>query len=1219
MTTHPTGPANDRVVAVVVHASETREKWGTGYLVSPHEVLTAWHCTVDNPDTADAAPQPRVTVRRKRRDGTWEHSSVAEITASRQRDHAGWGLDIALITLIDPPWRDAEWELPTFARGDRSGGGSLRDCEAHGYPSFAIDPTDPDRKHSIATLSGTIRLGDRANEAYEHLILRDAEIGTVNDPRVPAGRSPWGGLSGALVFYDGHVLGHVVEHHPNMGTNAVKVIPVSRLARATKERARQIAGRLGITSEENLALVGPPRLPLTSSHGERHSLAPRSLRLVRDGLPREELGIKESTRLPADLPETADVDLSTSFPLYVARDHDQRVRQAVQTAADSGGGIVLLRGEPGSGKSRCLYEAVREVLPTWRLFAPVGDNASAELTEWARGTDLGRTVIWLDEIAGFLGSDKVPYRVFKDLLDDRDNPVIILGTIWPNTYAELISSSSPDGRDYGGRDYGGHDARLLLKWAPPDRVPLEPIDISLEFSEEEYERAASLAARDPRLASAVAEEGQSLAESLAAAPAIRERLYGDNKDLGQTVLRACADIQRYLHPELMPVPGTVLRAVALTYMTRSERATLGSRSDWFDEAVAWACAPVRGSGSAAMQALAPADPAADEGEIEGYVVSHFLLRGGPNDPPAELSEHAWQKLAKHADEVQPTMLGQLARVAYRKDDFPHAEEIAHSAKGRDAAALLTLGNVKLEDGDRDAAERFYLEAHALDETYSPAMNALGFLAYKDGRFDEEREWYERAHLADGAAVWPMNNLGVRARIEGNQQEADDWHLKAFEADPTVPRTMTNLGTMAARRGEVAEQRDWYQKAHASDPSVYWVMHTLGYIEERAGDAAAALAWREKALACAQSAADSCRRLREAHPTRYAYSLTEKLRDLGDAHAALGQHDEALIVAQEEVALHRDLVQRSERMLPELAEALRTLGIRLSAVQKTQKSLLVSTEAADVYKELADCNPRAFRGGYAAALHDAAYAYGGLKREIAARIMRRQALPNYRFAAAQDSDMRGSFAVCLEELASSYARYAHTAEMAIPLVLEARLVLRRMAAVDVQQNAALADASASLGRTLMMTGRYRAAAAVSGHEIHLRSGLDGAQGTEWSLCRAHLRLAEATALAGMPDRAHRAALQTEQMCLRMLCRRKHSSYDFVGILERLARMLILCSSNSGQPPRRALTYSTKALEIHRRLAWKDPNAYAAGLKDTARSHADVLARFGAQDPVTMSST
>lgn len=1207
MTTHPTGPANDRVVAVVVHVSETREKWGTGYLVSPNEVLTAWHCTVDDPAHPGETPDRRVTVRRKSPDGTWEQSSVSHIIGSRKRNGAGWGLDIALLTLADPPWRDAGWKLPTFARCDRSGAGSLRDCEAVGYPRHAIDST---QDLSTASLSGTIRLAEGANDAQEHLILRDSEIGAVWAPLGPADSSPWDGLSGSLVFYDGDVLGHVVEHHPHRGNNPVKVIPISRLARSTGQRAREIAKRLGISSEERLKLVRPAR------QGERpRLLAPRSLHLVEDGLPREELGIKESTRLPEELPDTADTDLSPTFPLYVERDQDHLVRHAIQTSADSGGGIVLLRGEPGSGKSRCLYEAVRAVLPTWRLFAPVGDNPSAEFREWARGADRGRTVVWLDEISSFLGSDKVPYQVFRGLLDDRENPVVILGTIWPNTYADLTSaSSSADGRDYGSRD-----ARLLLKWAPPGRQPLAPIDIEPEFSEEEHERAVSLSARDPRLEAAVTEGEHSLAQSLAAAPAIRERRDRPTTHPGQAVLRACADVQRYLHPEILPVPGPVLRAVALTYMTRSERATSTARPDWFDDAVAWACAPVRGSDSAPMQALAPADPFADEGEIEGYVVSHFLLREGPDDPPAELSEDAWRALAARADDAPPAMLGQLARTAYRQKDFPNAERIALSAQGRDAAALLTLGNLKLDDGDRDTAEQFYLQAHALDETYSPAMNAMGFLAHKDGRVGEERGWYERAHLADGSAVWPMNNLGVCARSDGHQQEADDWHRRAFEADPTVPRTMTNLGEIAARRGSPAEERDWYQKAHAADPLLSWVLSTLGDIEERAGNATAALAWREKALASAQSAVDTYEVLREVHPTRYAYALTESLRDLSNAHAALGQRDEALIVTQQEVALHRDLVHRSERMLPELAGALRTLGFRLGAVKKNREALLAGTEAAYLYKEVADRNPWAYRGDYAAALDDAAYAYADLDREVASRIMRRQALPSYRYAAEQDSDWQRALANCLEALATSYSIYLSTTERAIPLLREARLIRRRVAATDVRETAALADSSASLGRALMTTGRYRAAAAVAGYEIHLRAGLDDAQGTEWALCRAHLRFAESVALAGRPDMARRVALQAERLCLRMLGRRSLSSRDCAAILRRLARMLVLCTRNGCRPPQRALAYSKKALEIHRRLAENDPETNIAGLSTTARSHADILARFGAHDPITMSST
>src|SRR3954451_8700754 len=117
----------DRVVAVVAHLGGGRTRWGSGFLVEPRSVLTAWHCTVADPTIGGAVA---LEVRR-RTAGVWESTSVASTTASRAAEPApdgSWGLDLALLTLRDPPWADEQWSCPPFARVHRAEAGELVDC-----------------------------------------------------------------------------------------------------------------------------------------------------------------------------------------------------------------------------------------------------------------------------------------------------------------------------------------------------------------------------------------------------------------------------------------------------------------------------------------------------------------------------------------------------------------------------------------------------------------------------------------------------------------------------------------------------------------------------------------------------------------------------------------------------------------------------------------------------------------------------------------------------------------------------------------------------------------------------------------------------------------------------------------------------------------------------------------------------------------------------------
>jgi hypothetical protein len=120
-------------------------------------------------------------------------------------------------------------------------------------------------------------------------------------------------------------------------------------------------------------------------------------------------------------------------PEYVPRDVDAAefgVRARVAAAAERGG-FVLLVGGSSVGKTRSAFEAVKSVLPDWWLIHPAGSAKVALLAQ----APVPRMVLWLDELQRYLdGEHGLTGGLVRALLSAPD-PVVIVGTLWPDRYA----------------------------------------------------------------------------------------------------------------------------------------------------------------------------------------------------------------------------------------------------------------------------------------------------------------------------------------------------------------------------------------------------------------------------------------------------------------------------------------------------------------------------------------------------------------------------------------------------------------------------------------------------------------------------------------------------------------------------------------------------------------------------------------------------------------
>jgi hypothetical protein len=364
------------------------------------------------------------------------------------------------------------------------------------------------------------------------------------------------------------------------------------------------------------------RWPATRQTSERSSLGPGAaggdaawpwivgsgggLPRVVDVTDRALLGLHPAIALP---PGT-DARLSADLPTYVARDVDPEVREAVAAAA-AAGGFVLLLGAAAAGKTRCLYEAVRAVAPTWRMLIP---ESASELTNLVvTGVPLGRTVVWLDDLESFLGPGGLTARLVRRLRADPSGPVILAATLFSTTYERLHARPTTHVSDLGRFAGSGEPAvgvshvdvmeptwpgMYQRRQTRPDTQDPEltgearrvldlvshRIWVAERISPDERARAEAEAAVDPRVADALRYRTDlGLTAVLAAAPELVQRARQPSPTLGRELLSAVVDARRCGHPE--PIPADLLRELTeQLYLTGAQRAA--ASRDWFSTAVA---------------------------------------------------------------------------------------------------------------------------------------------------------------------------------------------------------------------------------------------------------------------------------------------------------------------------------------------------------------------------------------------------------------------------------------------------------------------------------------------------------------------------------------------------------------------------------------------------------------------------------------------------------
>jgi tetratricopeptide (TPR) repeat protein len=480
--------------------------------------------------------------------------------------------------------------------------------------------------------------------------------------------------------------------------------------------------------------------------------------------------------------------------------------------------LVVLRGDPKTGKSRTLWEALRK-LPGRRLLAlkapdpgtkppdPAAEPLSTLLAlerplSSAQGRDL---VIWIDDAHNHLDHGLTRDNLRRLVELDHYSQAIIVATIHS---ARLDAIKDFD-----------RELHALLR-EPFDELLLEPRldDNELQAAREQYPGLAD----NPDLGR--------LPELFASVLPLIDRYQGSRatQPIGVAVAAAVIAWQRagmppdsIDHPTLKALTELTLREIAPARELTEMKFEVGL--DWSMEPVAAFAALVRKNES---------DPTDTTARYRAFdaVVSWAQT----NEPP--LAPSVWDFVLKHADERSLNALATEANYAQQPAVAEQALITAMGSVDRRASAVAasSLGALMKEQARLDEAEAAFRSAidSGHPDVAPMATLSLGELLKERKRFDEAEAAFRSAIDSGHPDVGPMAtlSLGVLLKEQKRLDEAEATSGTAIDSGHPVVAGMVavNLGLLLRERKRFDEAEAAFRSAivDSSHPDVAYLAEQL---------------------------------------------------------------------------------------------------------------------------------------------------------------------------------------------------------------------------------------------------------------------------------------------------------------------------------------------------------------------------------------------------------
>jgi thioredoxin-like negative regulator of GroEL len=448
-------------------------------------------------------------------------------------------------------------------------------------------------------------------------------------------------------------------------------------------------------------------------------------------------------------------------------------------------------------------------------------------------------VLWLNETHNYLGGtngETVAAWLRTQLDGSRSGRIVVLGTLWPQYWAELVAQPAP-----GHHDVHAH-VRALLQHV------VRRVRVADRFSSEHVAALITDRSIDPRMAIAATTSGagRRVIQTLAGGPALVERYeHPDHPDdrYAAAIVTAAIDARRLSYES--PLTADLLTDAAAGYLSDEDR--IDPPPDWCERGLARATK----DSLHGITALIPVRTRPGTGPADGYNLHDYLEQHGRTTRrDAVAPPTLWQTFVTQTDD--PDDQWRLARAAYQRLLYRYADPLYQ----RWSRSTASMARVRFIDDLVD---------------YGRADEALRVLA-------DRGNTARLSSLTHGGRT--LERLIEYGRID-NVLAVFEGYLRAGGDDPAVGRRLTACLIGLRRTDEAAallrKVVDLVDKSRL-DASWHQVGHQ-GWANERLAE-----------LLAQQQRTDELRQRADSGDPYAGRRLADLLADQGHWEAALRQLD-----------------------------------------------------------------------------------------------------------------------------------------------------------------------------------------------------------------------------------------------------------------------------------------------------------------------------------------
>ncbi|MEV6828251.1 hypothetical protein [Amycolatopsis sp. NPDC051102] len=599
------------------------------------------------------------------------------------------------------------------------------------------------------------------------------------------------------------------------GTKSTEFNSMSGTNYGTVFQANAVIGDVHLHETAQEQDAGPVGLPFT------------------DLRPVEDLGVHAAIRT-----EQAE-QTSSDLPHYLPRPHDALLRDRLGHAAAGVPELVVLYGLSCSGKSRAAYEAVRAVLPGWRVFQP--RDADALVAAVTRRRIAAHTVMWLDDARTFFDDPlgDAAAAALRELLrpgsPEHPNTLVVLVSMWKATWNEYREKT------------GSHLYHLL--------TPARGIAVSDDFATADPVLLNVAQEADPRVREAMTRVGERgrLTQYLAGGVFLEDR-YRAAHGVERAVLDVAIDA--YRAGANTALPFSVFNAATRSYLAAEDV------HQWSAHALAEALRNVqRGQPTGALLPLSD----------DAYLLADYLAHNAGNLRADRIKTALWDALDRHvtnewdrnrlASYAVRAGLYRLASVFWIRHADGRRRGLNDYAKEKIAACLSQR---RVDDpkspswdwyGRSTIAIKYYativvLYSFMLAKLYLLAIIlCISFLLFWPVRHDSSTIWHRSLKAESKGRQARAAKYAIRAIRKAASEEAMDERL----APVHMRSHRSRAASLLAEAGRVAESASFLRSEDVgmlqtdsryrnTSLSEAWVAHSPPRVLLRRREPAAALAW-----------------------------------------------------------------------------------------------------------------------------------------------------------------------------------------------------------------------------------------------------------------------------------------------------------------------------------------------------------------------------------------